>query len=234
MMNRTVLAVWIWTIAAWSAAFGQLPNDPPKVAKDYLKDDGYPTGRHFQEYEGSEKYIAASVAKKLGTEPLPNYILYSIEGTESKVESACLALVVNQKGSAGEAHRALAELSEKLVKKASGKPISNEIKNSIVKGVSGKWSLGTTSVRVERDDPGNWDGYDLRLWITPLNDQAKNDDAKIRVWKSADGAFQRKATFVAMTNSVVQLETDAGIVKVPLEKLSQEDQEFIRAQKGRK
>jgi len=53
-----------------------------------------------------------------------------------------------------------------------------------------------------------------------------------RAWTDVSGKFHVTATFRGMINNVVKLETEDGrTISVPLEKLSEEDQEYIRRRK---
>jgi SLA1 homology domain 1, SHD1 len=59
--------------------------------------------------------------------------------------------------------------------------------------------------------------------------------AAARLWKSSTGQFSVTATLVSFDGKVVQLKTAEGrTINVPLEKLSAEDQEFLRGQAEKK
>jgi DNA-binding protein YbaB len=63
-------------------------------------------------------------------------------------------------------------------------------------------------------------------------EQAENEERKWHKWTSSDGKFTVDAKFDGMTSKVVKLaKRDGTVVKLPLEKLSADDQEFIAKRK---
>ncbi len=64
---------------------------------------------------------------------------------------------------------------------------------------------------------------------TVQGEQVKPD---VRTWTSADGKFHTEAEFVSLTAGVVTLrKTDGSTIRVPLERLSEEDREWIEARR---
>jgi hypothetical protein len=58
---------------------------------------------------------------------------------------------------------------------------------------------------------------------------AKAQERKARTWTDASGKFQVTAKFRGMVNKIVKLEREDGsVISLPLEKLSDDDQECIR------
>jgi hypothetical protein len=61
---------------------------------------------------------------------------------------------------------------------------------------------------------------------------AKAQARPARTWTDASGSFSVTAKFRGMVNEVVKLEREDGsVINVPLEKLSEADQECIRLRK---
>ena len=55
--------------------------------------------------------------------------------------------------------------------------------------------------------------------------------ARLRTWKDASGKYTIRATLVQVENGVVELKKqDGAILKVPVAKLSQVDQRYLRTQ----
>jgi hypothetical protein len=64
---------------------------------------------------------------------------------------------------------------------------------------------------------------------SPAATSAPPTDPRTRTWVSAKGQHQINATFISATAGVVTLESEDGKrVKVPIDRLSADDQEFIR------
>ena len=62
----------------------------------------------------------------------------------------------------------------------------------------------------------------------------KDDQSKWRTWTDANGV-KVKAKFAGITNGVVKLVTEDGTTgKKPLDKLSKEDQEWVRSRRKSK
>jgi len=60
-------------------------------------------------------------------------------------------------------------------------------------------------------------------------------DVFAREWSDASGKFRTEAEFVAARNGKVILEKqDGSIITIPLEKLSEKDQAYVRSQTGEK
>jgi TolB-like protein len=58
-------------------------------------------------------------------------------------------------------------------------------------------------------------------------------DSSARIWKSRSGSYATKATFLKFEEGVVQLEKQDGtVVSLPIEKLSDADQEFVKKTAG--
>lgn len=60
-------------------------------------------------------------------------------------------------------------------------------------------------------------------------------EADVRIWHDSSGEFHTEAQFVSMTAGVVTLlKTDGTTVKVPLERLSEEDRKWIEARRKKR
>lgn len=64
----------------------------------------------------------------------------------------------------------------------------------------------------------------------PVVDPMPKDNPRVRTWKSADGKFTVEAEFRSMTGGIVKLKRvdDGTEISVPLERLSADDQKWIR------
>ena len=78
--------------------------------------------------------------------------------------------------------------------------------------------------------------FSLREWVLATIGGSllwAGADAPAREWSDASGKFHTEADFVATRKGRVILEkTDGSIITIQLEKLSKEDQEYVRAQTG--
>lgn len=96
-----------------------------------------------------------------------------------------------------------------------------------------EWQLDRTSAKYRLEpvkalaEPGKITG----VMIIPIGGQQTASIAQAtetRTWQDASGKFHTDAQFVSLTAGVVTLrKTDGTTVKVPLEKLSEEDWEWI-------
>lgn len=82
-------------------------------------------------------------------------------------------------------------------------------------------------------DPGTITG----VLVIPVGRQpsAPVNAVESRTWHDVSGKFKTDARFVSMTAGVVTLrKTDGSTVKVPMDKLSEEDREWIEARRREK
>ena len=70
-----------------------------------------------------------------------------------------------------------------------------------------------------------------------ITDIKIGDDGKpkFRTWSNETGEYQIEALFKSYANGVVKLwSSERGVIEVPLDKLSEEDREYVRAKNARK
>ena len=127
---------------------------------EYLEEDGHRTVHPYRQLEGvADEYYACSDHKDISPNSR-NHIAYYVEGTRTKVSEISLVLHVPDLSGATAAHRELLASGEKLVQKATGKPLPNAARKAFMAGGSGAWQIGPATIRLTREDypavPGYW------------------------------------------------------------------------------
>lgn len=89
-------------------------------------------------------------------------------------------------------------------------------------------SPSADSAPVDREVTNRPSAADSDLPLTPLGREALAPEREFRTWTS--GKFSTEAQFVSLTAGVVKLKKrDGTIAEVPIDKLSEEDQRYIRS-----
>lgn len=135
----------------------------PAEACEYLKNNGLNTRGYKTD---GLSYFCSSTYKEIGSgNPLKNNIAYYVEGTKDNIKTIKLVLNINSISEAEQATRTFSEIASVLTEKATGSPLPDEAKITIMAGINGEWDINGINAILKRNDWPTGKGYDLKLLL---------------------------------------------------------------------
>jgi len=144
---------------AWAEGF----HAEPSLACDFLAEEGLRTRGGYRA-SGDVHRCRSQRRNLIGGGNVNNSIRFVAQGNADAVKELRLELQVNSGSAVQRAHRQLVGYGNALLQAAMGTEMPDEIEAAILSAVSGSWSVGGSTVSLERIVLGG-PGYELRLRI---------------------------------------------------------------------
>jgi hypothetical protein len=156
-------SVFVLYLCAICFANADVLTQKPYEVCDVLDKVGLSTrGDWKKEYD--QEYGCSSSYKQIGSgRPLANNLAYYVEGNSTTVRDAYLMLNINDKPSAGNAHKELVKAAQLLSKEIAGKELTKPLVLALTKGANASEKVGNTMVEITKNTWPTGRGYDVKI-----------------------------------------------------------------------
>lgn len=160
---RRVMAILIGTLVSTYAAAG-LKVTAPDQACNLVTEAGLKTRGWKNHYD--QEFSCSSPYKDIGSAfPLPNNLAFYAEGSSTSVNLFKLVLNINVPSAASSANKELQKAVTILIPKVTGEKASPSLLKAISQGESTTMKIGTSTVKVVRDNWPTGKGYEIKVIV---------------------------------------------------------------------